>query len=415
MLFADDFGPHRCHGCTDPRDRDLPPPVKVKPVRLAPGGDVFVRGLRALLAHVETGDAAALTRAVSALDDAARPRAARPWSRELRVKRGLYQALAHERSGRNQLRDRMVAAGLFTLETYRFKFHGALARLEDVLRMQLQQEDDASLRYLRQALARYGQENGGLHPRTLDSLVPAYIKAVPRDPACPNRGYARRYALLGGGRFYTLPPCSRFERAGASTSRKVYDTEEEYRVYSTVIGADMDRRRLRTLPRLVKLARLSPGHVAADVGAGPGLFSWPLAEVVGSTGKVYAAEINRSVTAYLRYVAARKPKLKVVPHRCTPADVKLPAGTVDVAFVIQTYHTMVSADPGDQLWFKEELKPWLGSIRRALKPGGRLVIQESADRVAPGTVRRHLGKVGLRHQQTETVAGGEFIAVFVKP
>ena len=169
------------------------------------------------------------------------------------------------------------------------------------------------------------------------------------------------------------------------------------------------------LPRLVKLAGLKKGDVVADVGAGPGLFSWPLAEVVAPAGKVYAVEKNRSVLAYLRFAAARKQGRNVQPHLCAVDDVKLPAGTVDVAFVIQTYHTMVSADADDQLWFQEELQPWLASIRGALRSGGRLVIQDSQDRIPPATLRRHLDKVGFRHQQTETLEGHQQVAVFVKP
>lgn len=402
-------------GCTDQRDHDLSPSSAVSPVVLDPNSSTFVRGLRALLVHLRSGDTAALGKAVADLDAAGTHEPSSSPSRKLRVKRGLYRALAHERNGSNRQRDELIRAGVFSMETYRFIFHGGLARLEDVIRMQLQQEDDAHLRYLRQALGRHARDSGGVHPRRLAALVPRYLKAVPLDPACPAQGYAGRYGLLGGGRFYSLPPCAWFELGGKKARRKVYDTAEEYRIFTRVMGDDLDRRRLGILPQLLKLSGVKKGDVVADVGAGPGLFSWPLAEVVGPTGKVYAADTNRGVLSYLRFAATRKPGLKVQPHPCDTEDVKLPRGTVDVAFVIQTYLTMISADADDPLWFKEELEPWLTSIRDALRSGGRLVIQDRLDRIPPATLRRHLGKVGFRHQHTETMKGRQFMVVFVKP
>src|SRR5271169_3497111 len=45
---------------------------------------------------------------------------------------------------------------------------------------------------------------------------------------------------------------------------------------------------------LAKL-RLKPGMVVADIGAGSGLFSRPLAKAVAPTGKVYAVDIQQDL------------------------------------------------------------------------------------------------------------------------
>src|SRR6202047_1642939 len=42
---------------------------------------------------------------------------------------------------------------------------------------------------------------------------------------------------------------------------------------------------------LIKSLRLKAGEVVADVGAGSGYFTFPIAEQVGPTGKVFAVDI----------------------------------------------------------------------------------------------------------------------------
>src|SRR5215831_10856768 len=49
---------------------------------------------------------------------------------------------------------------------------------------------------------------------------------------------------------------------------------------------------------LAKLA-LKPGMVVADIGAGSGLFSRPLAKAVAPSGKVYAVDIQQDLLNYI--------------------------------------------------------------------------------------------------------------------
>src|SRR5437868_12170649 len=43
---------------------------------------------------------------------------------------------------------------------------------------------------------------------------------------------------------------------------------------------------------LLKALRFKPGEVVADIGAGSGYFTFPIAQEVGPTGKVYAVDIQ---------------------------------------------------------------------------------------------------------------------------
>jgi predicted methyltransferase len=115
---------------------------------------------------------------------------------------------------------------------------------------------------------------------------------------------------------------------------------------------------------IVAASGVKPGMTVADVGAGSGLFTRLFAQQVGATGKVYAIDITRN------FIENIVPRLRgeginnVEGVVNTPQDVPLPAASVDVAFVSDTYHHF------------EYPQAMLRAIRAALKPGGTIVIVE---------------------------------------
>lgn len=121
-------------------------------------------------------------------------------------------------------------------------------------------------------------------------------------------------------------------------------------------------RRRRAIADAVGLA---PGMAVADIGAGTGLFTRQFAERVGPTGKVYAVDI---APAFLEHIAARAKRDgqegTIATVRGAPDSPNLPPGSIDVAFICDTYHHF------------EDPAAMLGAIRRALRPGGRLVVVE---------------------------------------
>lgn len=123
-----------------------------------------------------------------------------------------------------------------------------------------------------------------------------------------------------------------------------------------------------------------PGQAIADVGAGTGLFTRLFAARVGPQGRVYAVDIARSfVDGNLE--RARAARLgNVVGVVSTQADTRLEAGSVDVAFICDAYHHF------------EDPKAMLASIRRALRPGGTLVVIdfERIAGVTPDWIVKHV-------------------------
>jgi ubiquinone/menaquinone biosynthesis C-methylase UbiE len=117
--------------------------------------------------------------------------------------------------------------------------------------------------------------------------------------------------------------------------------------------------------RMLDALGIEPGMTVADVGAGVGYTSVRIAKRVGPTGTVLATDIQPQMIRMLRQ-NIRRMKLESVikPILCTPQDPKLPEGQVDLVIMVDVYHEC--SHPVETLQ----------GIRRALKPGGRLVLVE---------------------------------------
>jgi ubiquinone/menaquinone biosynthesis C-methylase UbiE len=107
---------------------------------------------------------------------------------------------------------------------------------------------------------------------------------------------------------------------------------------------------------------LEPGQVVADLGAGTGLFSVPLARAVGPKGKVYAVEIDPGFVDYIKKKAADQGVANVVTVLGKPSDPSLPAADVDLAFLHDVIHHIADR-PG-----------YLKHLARYLKPSARIAV-----------------------------------------
>ena len=124
---------------------------------------------------------------------------------------------------------------------------------------------------------------------------------------------------------------------------------------------------------IASVLKLQPGESVADIGAGTGLFEEVFARAVGPTGTVYAVDISPAFLAHLRQRATEAGWTQVKVVACDDRSTNLPPASVDAAFLCDTYHHL------------EHPAETMASLRRALRPGGRLVVVDF-ERV-PGTSR----------------------------
>ncbi|MEO8498094.1 MAG: class I SAM-dependent methyltransferase, partial [Planctomycetota bacterium] len=128
----------------------------------------------------------------------------------------------------------------------------------------------------------------------------------------------------------------RFEKEG----REVYDHREE----------------------IIEACQLKPGMVVADIGAGTGLFTRMIAPRVTDRGQVIAVDIAKEFVEHVEKTCAEAGIKNVKGVVCTSASTELPADSIDLAFICDTYHH-----------FEFPYKT-MRSIYRALKPGGQVVL-----------------------------------------
>jgi predicted methyltransferase len=158
---------------------------------------------------------------------------------------------------------------------------------------------------------------------------------------------------------------------------------------------------------LARRAGIREGMDVADIGAGEGWFTLPLARVVAPGGSVTANEIDRVYLDFIEYGAAFHALTNVRTILGTPEDPSLPAASFDVVFVCEVFKAIVTnGSARDRTYVEGRVLPFLRSLRAALRPGGRLIVvdhdsPENVDRaISPAVIRKLAEEVGFRHEAT---------------
>ena len=128
------------------------------------------------------------------------------------------------------------------------------------------------------------------------------------------------------------------------------------------IFEDKDRAEKLQVERVMDLLGIKQGVAVADIGAGGGWFTVRAARRTGSTGKVYAVEINPDFLRHIRERARGDGLHNIETILDKEDDPLLPADSVDSVLLLKTYHEI--AKP----------VPFLKNLRKALRPGARVGI-----------------------------------------
>jgi arsenite methyltransferase len=166
--------------------------------------------------------------------------------------------------------------------------------------------------------------------------------------------------------------------------------------------------------RVLEALAIAPGAQVADLGAGAGYFTLPLAGAVGSGGRVYAVEVSERALRRLRARTADDPRIEVVEGASD--DPRLPDGAIDLVLLSDVFHHL------------EDRVAYLARLRADLAPGGRVAILEPRASWAswwlllpPGhgvdvpVIRAEMAQAGYRHQASHDFLPAHSFEVFAAP
>lgn len=152
-------------------------------------------------------------------------------------------------------------------------------------------------------------------------------------------------------------------------------------------------RELQEHPQLVvNLLDLEPDDVVADLGAGTGYMTVRLAEHVPD-GQVLAVDIQPEMLDLLSERIEESNLTGIQPIKGEEDDPHLPSDSLDLALMVDAYHEFA---------YPHEM---MQHLRKALKPGGRVVLAEYRAE-NPLVMIKRLHKMSERQVQKEMRAAG---------
>jgi ubiquinone/menaquinone biosynthesis C-methylase UbiE len=109
--------------------------------------------------------------------------------------------------------------------------------------------------------------------------------------------------------------------------------------------------------RLLQSLDIHPSLTVLDLGCGPGFWTLPLAEIIGSQGKIWALDVSQEM---LDSLVKRHPPAQVRPLLSELPRINLPDASVDWIWGAFVVHEV------------EPLSSLMDEMRRVLRPNGRI-------------------------------------------
>ncbi|MEO0346384.1 MAG: class I SAM-dependent methyltransferase [Pseudomonadota bacterium] len=207
-----------------------------------------------------------------------------------------------------------------------------------------------------------------------------------------------------------------YERATRDGIGKYYMGREVSQVMGHLAAGWLERRGRLAEERtdlVIQNLPLEPDSVVADIGAGSGYFTFPVAARVPE-GRVIAVDIQPEMLAIVEARREQMGTSNVDTVLGTVESPNLEPGSIDLAFIVDAYH--------------EFSHPYeMGTaIAAALKPGGRLVLIEyrAEDRAVPikplhkmtvDQVRKEMVALGLEFEANRDFLPQQHFLVFRRP
>jgi len=125
-----------------------------------------------------------------------------------------------------------------------------------------------------------------------------------------------------------------------------------------------DPARLIWLPpaEVIGTLTIQPGDTIADIGAGTGYFSLPLAQATGKSGRVYAVDAQADMLTLLQIKLDSGTISNIEPVHAEAVATGLPHASCSLIFLANVWHEFADRDAV------------LCEAKRILKPGGKIAV-----------------------------------------
>ena len=146
-----------------------------------------------------------------------------------------------------------------------------------------------------------------------------------------------------------------------SSTQEMHRLQQDSKAYIARLEAPM-RDAYQKPEEVVKALKINEGEVFADIGAGSGYFTFPLASAVGQAGRIYAVDVSADLIVHLNRRARDLKIGNVATILCAPDDPLLADSSVDRVFMCDTWHHI------------EGHAKYLALLKKMLKPGGQVIM-----------------------------------------
>ncbi len=165
---------------------------------------------------------------------------------------------------------------------------------------------------------------------------------------------------------------------------------------------------------LLKSLKLLPGQSIADIGAGSGYLTFPMAKRVGPKGTVYAVDIQQEMLDIIQQKQVSMGLKNIRTVLGAVDDPKLPDSSVDLILMVDVYHEF------------DHPYEMMKAMVKSLKPGGRIAFVEYrkedpdvpiklAHKMTVKQVRKEMSVFPMQWVETLRVLPRQYIILFRKP
>lgn len=174
-----------------------------------------------------------------------------------------------------------------------------------------------------------------------------------------------------------------------------------------------EREKEEAVSVMIKNLGLKPGMTVADIGAGSGTISFPMAKIVGPKGKVLAIEIQQEMLDIIASKARKAKVTNVIGVLGTIKDPKIAPSSADLMLLVDVYHEF------------DHPYEMVANMVKGLKRGGKLVLVEyrgedenvpikELHKMTEAQVKKEMSPFPLKFVENKTMLPWQHLLIFEK-